>query len=186
MKILVIASDGSEDSELVTTTSILKRAGIECHILSCTDNLVITGSHGSRIVSDNLYSKETTQGLLDYSGIFFPGGKKACASIRDNKDVLNLVRMYNDRAKPLFAICAGPTILGESGIMMGKRFTCYDGFENYIKDGIYVAKAPVVQDGYIITGRSAGYTMEFALQIVRYLLGEEKENQIKKALLLEV
>lgn len=185
MKILAFAADGSEDSELITTLSLFKRAGIETYLLSVSGELLIKGSHGNRIMCDALFSSLSLQALMDYDGLFFPGGKRGVELMRNNEQLLKLVRAYSERMKPVMAICAAPSILGVAGVLDGKQFTCYDGFETFVPNGIYMKGKDSVRDKNIITGRSAGYTINFALEAIKYLLGDEARTKVAKAILLE-
>ncbi|MCB9498270.1 MAG: DJ-1/PfpI family protein [Bacillales bacterium] len=184
MNILTICTNGTEDSELVGTVSLLKRGNIDTTLLSVAKDKVITGSHGVKIVCDLSYNDVKNKDLLAYDGLFFPGGGRGSKEIRENEGVLSLVREYAKKEKPIFAICGAPSILGFAGVLKNKRFTCYDGFEQYVKGGIYV-KENVVKDQNIITARSVNYVTEFALMIIDYLQGSEIKNKVIKAILRE-
>ena len=60
------------------------------------------------------------------------------------------------------AICAAPGILGNMGLLKGKRATCYPSVEEQLQ-GAVIVKAPVVQDGNIITSRGMGTAIDFGL-----------------------
>ena len=84
------------------------------------------------------------------------------------------------------AICAAPGLVASQlEGLEGKKFTCYDGFEEKMlaKGAVYV-KAPVVTDGKLITGRSAAYAIDFGLAILEKMRGPEKAAEVKAALLL--
>ncbi|HCY73801.1 MAG TPA: hypothetical protein DHU75_06905 [Rikenellaceae bacterium] len=65
--------------------------------------------------------------------------------------------------------------------------TCFDGFETGIisAGGIFVRRA-AVRDGRIVTGRSAGYAVEFGLTILKMVLGEDASKKVQDAMLLKV
>ena len=184
MKILALVAHGSEDSELVNTLSLLKRARIDSFLLSVEPTIYITLSHSLKIVADSTLEKETMKGLLDYDAIFLPGGKRGTDTFKSNEKVLELIRSYNLRGKPVLAICAAPSVLAKAGIMEGVNFTCYDGFEEEIKMGIYHKELGSVKDKNIITAKSAAYSFEFAFNIIRYLKRESEEERVKKSILL--
>lgn len=67
-----------------------------------------------------------------------------------------------------------PSVLGENGLLHGRKYTCYPGFENDEKyHGTYTA-APLQQDGKIITANGAGNAMTFALYLLAALQGRKK------------
>ena len=80
------------------------------------------------------------------------------------------------------AICAAPSVLGEMGLLAGKRATCYPGFEEKLT-GACVAVEKAVRDGSIITACGAGAAMEFALLLVEALYGEAASEKLRKAVL---
>jgi len=86
--------------------------------------------------------------------------------------------------KLVCAICASPAVvLAPLGILNGKKFTCYPGMEEKVKDGIW-SDANVVVDGNIITSRAAGTSGHFAIAIIEKLLDKETAQKIADAVLL--
>ena len=113
--------------------------------------------------------------------LILPGGKKGVENLKKNKDVLNLVRFFFlTPGKEVHAICAAPSILGELGLLKDRHYTCFPGFEG--KEGTYT-KEGVTKDGNLITGKSMGYTIPFALAIVEAHFGKETVAQIEKGTL---
>lgn len=184
MKILAFMANGTEDSELIGTLSLIKRAKIDRYLISVEDDLTLKGSHSNTILCDALLKDLSMHELLNYDAIFIPGGKRGVDTMKKNKDLLKLISEYNKRGKPLFSICAGPTVLEKAGVMDGINFTCYDGFEEEIKEGIY-HKTGVVKDKNIITARSVAYVTPFGLEIIKYLVSEEESLRVKKTILIE-
>ena len=84
------------------------------------------------------------------------------------------------------AICAAPgLIVSQLPSLEGKRFTCYDGFEDApaAKGGEYL-KTAAVADGNLITGRGPGCAVEFALAIVRRLKGADLADGIRASMMI--
>ena len=76
------------------------------------------------------------------------------------------------------AICAAPFILGKKGLLNGKKAICFPGYEEYL-EGAEISKDFVVTDGRIITAKGAGVSVDFGLEIVKQLRGEELSNEIR-------
>ena len=96
----------------------------------------------------------------------------------------NLIgKKFNEIGKYVAAICASPSVLGESGILQGKKATCYPGFESQLKGADIIEGENVVIDGNIITSRGPATAMEFALEIVKILKGEDVYKEVKAGLL---
>ena len=72
----------------------------------------------------------------------------------------------------LAAICAAPSVLGEQGLLQGKKATSYPGFAENMPGAVYV-EDDVVWDGNVITSRGLGTAIPFALTIVEYYFDHE-------------
>ena len=76
------------------------------------------------------------------------------------------------------AICAAPAVvLGSGGLINGRKFTCYPGFENHFQGAHFVDKR-VVSDNNLITSKGPGTAAEFSESLIEYLCGEEQRKQI--------
>ena len=81
------------------------------------------------------------------------------------------------------AICAAPMVFGGLGLLDGKKAVCYPGCEGGLGGALLQADQKVVQDGNVITGKGPGVSLDFALAIAATLVGEERANQIGKAMM---
>ena len=117
-----------------------------------------------------------------YDGVVIPGGIPGATNLRDNDKVVEIVKKIFDKGKLAAAICAGPIVLQRAGIIKGKKVTSYPGFEDDLKDGIY-EENNVVVDENIITARGPALAVDFAIEIIKYLLGDEKAEELKKGIL---
>ena len=86
--------------------------------------------------------------------------------------------------KWLAAICAAPSILGERGYLEGREATAYPGFEQFLT-GAAAQPLGVVRSGNIITGRSAGSTVDFALELIKAIEGEDKAAEVARAIVYQ-
>ena len=83
---------------------------------------------------------------------------------------------------PIAAICAAPFILGELGILKGKKATCYPGFEEKLT-GAHATGTMVEKDGNIITGKGPAAAMEFALKIAELLTSKKQSDEVAAGML---
>ena len=83
-----------------------------------------------------------------------------------------------DSGKYVAAICAGPTVLADLGVLSGVQATCYPGQIPNMKDALVVENAACVTDGKVITGTSAGTAVPFALALIDALKGPEAARAI--------
>ncbi len=178
MRIACVLADGFEDIEALGTVAILRRSGIEVDFVNAMNKTSAVGSYLTEVVT-GLPIKKADHAM--YDGILIPGGRQA-AYLRENKNVLELVKAFASADKWLMAICAGPTIFGILGLLDDRHYTSFPGTESYMPKGIRMAK-PAVSDHKIITGVGAGAVYEFALEIIGNLLGDGKKQEMKKRIL---
>ena len=104
------------------------------------------------------------------------------ANLDAHDGVRRVVREFCEKGKYVGAICAAPSILGNMGLLKGKRGTCFPAFEDRMSGAVLV-KAPVVQDGNIITSRGMGTAIEFGLKLVEVLTDKAKADEIAQSII---
>jgi 4-methyl-5(b-hydroxyethyl)-thiazole monophosphate biosynthesis len=173
-KVLIILTDGFEEIEAITPIDILRRAGCEV-LVAGLGKKVVMGSHGVLVTTDILLKdvKELPDALV------LPGGPGS-EDLGRSTVVREWVLRMNEAKKIVSAICAAPaTVLAPTGILEGKKATCFPGYETRLGAGSAVFSAQrVVTDGDLITSRGPGTAMEFSLELVRKLMGPAKASEI--------
>ena len=172
--VYVLLGTGFEEIEALTPVDLLRRAGVEVRTVGLNGKIVY-GGHGIGVECDC-----TIDGLDAFDGemIVLPGGLGGVASIRGCAAALEAVKRVYDRGGYVAAICAGPTVLAELGLLTGVRATCYPGQIPHMKDAQVVEHAACITDGRIITGTSAGTAVPFALALIEALKGPEAARVI--------
>ena len=179
-KVLVILADGFEEIEGVTPIDVLRRAGLEVTLAGLSGK-TITGSHGVKFQSD--MTLDEYRDLPD--ALILPGGMPGAKNLGESKKVAELIKRMNRQQKMIGAICAAPALaVAPTGILEGKRATCYPGFEKHFSSSVALSDDRVVVDGNIITSRGPGSALEFALELVEQLVGREKAEKLSQDLLM--
>ena len=181
-RIAVLLADGFEEIEAITPIDLLRRAGAEVIIVGVTSEPatggLIAGGHGIRVGPDVGIDQVTNGFMSSMDAVLVPGGTKGAENIAANERAMGLIRHCLDAGKLVAALCAAPgVVLGANGLLAGRRFTCYPGFETQVKDGVF-SEDRVVVDGNVITSRGPGTAAEFALAVIRYLVGEEEASNL--------
>lgn len=179
-QLYVFLAAGFEEIEAIATLDILRRAGLNVESVSISNDKEVTGAHGITVAADRLFSE------VDFSEadmLILPGGMPGTKNLNAHEELKALLLAHSKAGKQLAAICAAPMILGQLGILEGKEATCYPGNEVHLK-GAILSEYMIVQDGNVITASGPGVAAEFALQIVEHYFGDEKMEEISKALLL--
>ena len=179
--IYIQLAEGFEETEAVTIIDVLRRAGLNVISVSVTGNRMVKGSHNIEIKADILFEE------VDFASgemIILPGGMPGSKNLNEHEGLKQQIIDYHKNGKYLAAICAAPIVFGSLGILKGKRVVCYPGYETHLL-GAEVQSFPYIVDNNIITGRGVGAALQFSLEIVRILQGEERAIQLRKAMLVE-
>ncbi len=177
-KIAVLLADGFEEVEAVTPIDFLRRAGIDV-VTAGVAGKTVTGAHGVKISADAAVGELSA----DMDGVVLPGGMPGARNISDSAAAVDLVRKTLAAGKLVGAICAAPAVvLGAHGLLQGRRFTCYPGFERDVRGASFTPDR-VVTDGNLITSRGPGTAAEFSLALIGKLVGREEAEKIRKGTL---
>lgn len=181
MRTAVICADGQEEVETLTVVDMLRRAGIDADLVSSQNRGRIDGSHHIEIVTD-VDIRDCD--WKEYDALVIPGGLKGVDNLRNNMTVINKVQDFYENKKLVASICAGPTVLGKAGVLRGIKATCYPGMDKELGGADYTDKKVVV-DKNVITGRSLGAAIDFALAIITYLTDEDTSRKVAKGIVYE-
>ncbi|MBQ9633034.1 MAG: DJ-1/PfpI family protein [Lachnospiraceae bacterium] len=174
----IFMADGCEEIEGLTVVDILRRAGIDIDMISVMDNGFATGSHGIRFECDCSLSEAD---FSKYDGLVLPGGMPGTTHLGENAVVVKEIKAFCEAGKLVSAICAAPSVLGDNGILQGKKATCHPGFEERLV-GAEVVEDVVAVDGNVITSRGMGTAIPFALAIVEYFKDAQTATEIRKGI----
>ena len=187
--VYIFLAEGFEDVEALATNDVLRRGGVKARLVSIGEEPFVASSHGLLIgVEDFLADMDIVHDGTDETDVMiFPGGMPGTKNLACSRPLMRLMKDHYMAGGTLAAICAAPgLVLSSLDDWEGKVFTCYDGFEEKpsSKGGLFVPK-PAITDGRIITGRSAGYAVDFALEILRKVRGEEKAAEVRHSMYLD-
>lgn len=154
-KVAILVADGFEQVEMTSPRDALTRAGALVEIVSPVERQVRGWQHtewGETFAVDHpVVAVEAT----DYDALVLPGGQMNPDTLRTNAKVVQLVRDFHDAGKPIAAICHGPWLLVEAGIVDGLRLTSYPSIRTDVQNaGGHWQDAEVVEDQRIITSRN--------------------------------
>lgn len=181
MKAYIMLSEGVEEVEALETADILNRAGVETVLVSPYGEERVKGSHGFVIVTDKAFASCESYDAKEFGDadtLVIPGGKLGTQNNIKNAALAEMIRAYYEAGKLVCAVCAGPTVLAAAGILEGHKATCYPGFEGGLAGAEFIG-GPAVVSGNIITGKSLGCTLEFALTIAEKMVGKQVADQVE-------
>jgi 4-methyl-5(b-hydroxyethyl)-thiazole monophosphate biosynthesis len=178
-QVLVPLAQGCEELEAITITDLLVRAGIRVTTAGL-DKQPVTASRGITIIPDT-----SIDAVLDktYDLIVLPGGLPGADHLRDDENILKLLKNHANKGKYIGAICAAPKAMAAAGLLEGKKATAYPGIlEALGNEQIDVKDSAIEIDGNIVTSRGPGTAMDFALTLIELLEGAAKRDEVNRQL----
>ncbi len=179
-KVLVLLATGFEDVEMVFVVDLLNRADISFTLASLEQSKEVVSS-SSITYTANKYIDDVN--LNEYDLLFLPGGK-GTSILLSSMITYDVLSHFHEKNKFIAAICAAPSILGQTTILDQKQFTCYPGFETKINNGMYSEDGLVV-DGKVITAKGLAYASDLGLKIIELLNKDQLEHVYQTTLLKE-
>ena len=150
-KILFIATDGFEDSELLDPLNTLRERGADV-VLASLELKEIEGSNGAKVKPDRTIEDVDSK---DFDALVLPGGTQNPDKLRMEEQVVYTVKKFVDAGKPVAAICHGPWLLVEADVIRGRTVTGWPSIRTDLKNaGANVVDEKAVTDGNIITSRN--------------------------------
>ncbi|MBX3699081.1 MAG: type 1 glutamine amidotransferase domain-containing protein [Dokdonella sp.] len=154
-KVAILATHGFEESELTSPRDALKAVGATVEVVSPEAGELQAFKHfekGQKVAVDKALGQARCE---DYDAIVLPGGLFNPDQLRVNADALKFVQAFVKAGKPVAAICHGPWILADTGVLKGRKITSVPTIRKDIENAgaTWVDEAVVVDNG-IVTSRT--------------------------------
>lgn len=177
MKVAMALVEGFEIVEATAPIDMLRRAGIEIDVISVFDEQIVKSSQKVEVKVDKKMSEVD---LLSYDMLILPGGA-GTSKYYESQKLMETLKEFESRGKHLAAICAAPSVFAKNGLLKDKNAIAFPGFDKFlVEGGANVVNTKVVVDGKIITARSAAAAVDFGLQLVEIIAGNEKRKEVEK------
>lgn len=111
---------------------------------------------------------------------FIPGGLAGSTALMEDPETLTFVKDMAANARFVTAVCTGSLVLGAAGVLQGKRATTLWNVRDILPTfGAIPVHDRVVEDGNLITGGGTTAGLDFGLDIVARLRGEDIAKRIQ-------
>lgn len=153
-RIAILVTDGVEQAELEGPLQALKTEGAKPAIVSLHSGKIQGMNHADKGSQFDVDETLDTARPEDFDGLVIPGGLINPDTLRSTPKAIDFVRAFADEEKPIAAICHGPWLLIEAGLVRGKRLTSWPAIKTDIRNagGEWVDE-PVVVDNGLVTSR---------------------------------
>ncbi len=177
--VLIPLAQGCEELEAVTIIDLLRRAEIQV-ITASLDDKPITASRGTKLLADTTLDQVVNE---SFDMVVLPGGLPGADNLNADKRIHAILNNTVKNDNYVAAICAAPKVLANAGLLNNKKATAYPGvLEALEKSSFKITSAAIQKDDRIITSRGPGTAMDFALELIACLLGDEKRNAVEVTL----
>lgn len=168
--IYIFLADGFEDVEALGTNDVLRRAGLRTELVAIGKEPFVCSSHGVTVGTDSCleFLDVSHEGTTQEDVLIFPGGMPGTRNLAACRPLMKLMQEHYDAGGTVACICAAPgLVLTQLKGIAGSAVTCFDGFEKELEAAsLRFEPRPAITSGRVITGRSAGHALAFALEIV--------------------
>ena len=169
-RIMILATDGFEQSELEKPKQTLEDAGFETAVVAPHGGEINgwqRGDWGSPVKVDMTLDQADAGG---FDALVLPGGVMNPDKLRQEARAVQLVRDFCDAGKTVAAICHGPWLLVEADVVKGKKVTSWPSLRTDLANaGAEVRDAECVGDGNLITSRKPDDIPAFSQALIRAL-----------------
>ncbi|WP_044560671.1 type 1 glutamine amidotransferase domain-containing protein [Azospirillum sp. B4] len=166
-RILILATNGFEQSELTVPRDELRKAGATVDVATPDGKPIRGWNHtdwGDTVEADTRIADTRVE---DYQAVVVPGGQINPDLLRVDPEAVQRVRTFLDSGKVVAAICHGPWLLVEADALRGRRATSYKSIRKDVENaGAHWVDEEVVVDGGVITSRSPADLPAFVAKII--------------------
>lgn len=175
-RVLILATDGFEQSELMEPKANLEAAGIETTVASIDAGQIKGWKDGEWGDSVDVDKTLGDVNVDECDALLLPGGQINPDVLRMNSGAIDIVRSFNMRGKPIAAICHAPWLLAEADIIKDKTVTSWPSIRTDLSNaGANVVDQEVVVDGNLITSRNPDDIQAFSSALIEQLQSEKRE-----------
>jgi len=176
MKALIITGAMVQDHEFNYPYYRLKEAEFEVEV-AAKDGKEVFGIIGTKILVNTNFElmKQVEAG---YDLLILPGGAKCMEKLRQEQEVLDFIKRFNDKEKIIASICHATQLLISAKVVKGRKMSGYYSIRDDITNaGAEYVNAPFVVDKNIISCphyKYLGKWMKKTLEITYEKCGSKK------------
>jgi protease I len=180
-RVLIVATDGFEESELFGPRQILLEKGAAVTLASLDTNPIQATVHDDpgRTIKPDLTIDQVNAD--DFDALILPGGVRNPDKLRIHGNVIELIRRFDEQGKPIGAICHGPWLLVEADLLRGRTATSWPSIRTDLRNaGANVVDQSSITDGNIVTSRNPDDVEAFTNALIDLIENEPEVEEIRE------
>lgn len=154
-KVAILTENGFEEVELTSPKKALEDAGAKVEIVSPQKEKVKAWAHDHWSIELPVDATVEDADPNDYDALVVPGGVLNPDKMRLNENCIEFAQHFLQKGKPVAAICHGPQLLIETGMLEGRNMTSYSSIKTDLMNAgaLWIDREVVVDNG-LVTSRS--------------------------------
>ena len=153
-RVAILATDGFEEHELFEPLHALQKAGLDVDIISLESGKIRAWKDGDWSRRTEVDQTVDMASADDYEALVLPGGVMNPDQLRTDAGAVDFVKKFAAQEKLIAAICHGPWLLIETGLLNGREVTSWKSLKTDLENaGAHWVDQAVVQDRNWITSR---------------------------------
>jgi protease I len=181
-RVAITAADMVERVELIEPRKALQDAGAETELISLKSGEIRTFNHFDPAQSEKVDKAVEEVDASDYDALFIPGGVGNPDQLRGDENMVAFVRDFFEQGKPVAAICHGPWVLIDAGVVRGRTMTSWPTVGTDLRNaGADWVDREVVVDSGLVTSRKPDDIPAFNEKMVEEFVEGRHAEQAQKA-----
>lgn len=154
-RVAILTEEGFEQVELTNPKEALEAAGAQVDVISPKSGKIKAWNKTDWGIEIDVDKQLDQVSPDDYDALVLPGGVMNPDKLRQNKEAVAFASAFLDEGKPVAAICHGPQLLIETGMIGGRNMTSYPSLQTDLKNaGAHWIDQEVVVDSGLVTSRT--------------------------------
>jgi len=171
-RVAILATEGFEQAELLEPKKALEQAGAQTEVISPKEGKIRGWNlkdWGQEVTVDVPLQSADVE---NYDALLLPGGVMNPDKLRMVPEAVEFVQRFFEDEKPVAAICHGPWMLVEAGVVRGRTLTSWPSLKTDIRNagGNWVDRE-VSSDGNLVTSRKPDDIPAFNRRIIELFAG---------------
>jgi len=166
-RVAILTEEGFEQVELTSPKMALKDAGAIVHVISPKSGKIKAWDKTNWGIEVDVDKQLDEVSPDDYDALVLPGGVMNPDKLRQNKEAIAFVTAFLKEGKPIAAICHGPQMLIETGLIKGRRLTSFPSLQTDLRNaGAKWVNEEVVVDNGLVTSRTPADLIAFNKKMI--------------------
>jgi protease I len=154
-RVAILTENGFEEVELTSPKEALEKAGAKVDVVSPQNGKVKAWDKDHWSIELPVDQPLDDAKVDDYDALVLPGGVLNPDKLRLNKQAVEFAQQFLEAGKPVAAICHGPQLLIETGLIEGRKMTSYPSLRTDMENaGVIWEDKEVIVDNGLVSSRS--------------------------------